>query len=60
MDMDVRSELNSAEIQIRRALEYPPGKAMSVLLDAYYAQTESGKDSFVAALIGHFVLRREA
>jgi hypothetical protein len=53
--MNVNSEMQSAERQIRSALQARAGLALHELMQAYIACDELGKDSFVAALIGHLV-----
>lgn len=53
--MDVRSEMQYAEMEIRTALGGAPGSAVKYLVEAYERREAPQKDSFVAALIGHLV-----
>ena len=55
--MSVYSEMSQVEMEIRGALAMPPGDAIRGLLESYHDRDDTKKDSFVAAMIGHFVLR---
>jgi hypothetical protein len=53
--MDVRSEMQHAEMEIRTAMGSSPGSAMKYIIESYERRDGLQKDSFVAALIGHLV-----
>lgn len=56
--MDIRSEMQCAEMEIRGAFGGSPGAAVKCLIGSYERREAIQKDSFVAALIGHMVSMR--
>jgi hypothetical protein len=52
---NVNSEMRSAEMEIRSALEKKPGQALSCLVEAYNGRDEQEREVFALAAFGHLV-----